>query len=235
MFSSQTTPAGFAAWRLQARLELAKWVAVATMAVDHYGKIVDPGVYLKTHLIGRVSFPLFAAIVGLRLADRPELGPRYLRRLIPWAVISQPIYVVAGRDWTDGNIMVTLALGVGLVVAWRWRSVPVRLLITIAIATLSWFTEFGPVGVAMIPAVAGLARSHLLAATCAIGPLGVMANLRSTSPFVQPVDMAALLATGVVFASLALPRNLPRLPGTMFYAFYPTHLLALHLYDLYGW
>lgn len=219
---------------MQARLELAKWVAVLTMAVDHYGKIVDPGVYLTTHLIGRVSFPLFAAIVGLRLADRPELGPRYLRRLIPWAVISQPIFVVAGRDWTDGNIMVTLALGVGVVVAWHRRTLAVRLLILVVIATLSWFTEFGPLGVAMIPVIAAFARVHLVAATCTIGPLGVLANLRFAAPFVQPVDLAALLATGVAFLSLALPWRLPRIPGPIFYAFYPVHLLALHLYDLYG-
>jgi hypothetical protein len=34
---------------VQADLEIAKWAAVLTMAVDHYGKIVDPDVFLTTH------------------------------------------------------------------------------------------------------------------------------------------------------------------------------------------
>ena len=49
----------------QADLELAKWIALITMAVDHYGKIVDDSVFLETHAIGRISFPLFAAIIGM--------------------------------------------------------------------------------------------------------------------------------------------------------------------------
>lgn len=232
--SSRGFLAGYGAQQVQVRLELAKWTALLAMAIDHYGKIVDPGIYLETHLIGRVSFPLFAAIIGLRLADMPELGPRYLRRLIPSAVISQPIYVMAGRAWFDGNIMVTLALGVGVVVVWRRCSPPTTFLVLIGIAVLSWFADFGPFGVAMIPAIAALARVHFTAALWAIGPLGVLANLHSAPPFMQPVDLAALPATGVVLLSLALPRRLPRLPGWLFYAFYPAHLLALHLYDLYG-
>jgi TraX protein len=225
---------GCAARQVQARLELAKWTALLAMAIDHYGKIVDPGIYLQTHLIGRVSFPLFAAIIGLRLAEMPELGPRYLGRLIPWAVISQPVYVVAGRAWFDGNIMVTLALGAGIVVAWRRRSFPATFLVFVGIAVLSWFADFGPFGAAMIPAIAALARVHFVAALLAIGPLGVLANLHSAPPFVQPADLAALPATGVALLSLTLPRRLPRLPRTLFYAFYPAHLLALDLYDRYG-
>ena len=57
-------------------LELAKWIALIAMVIDHYGKIVEPSLYLETHAIGRVSFPLFAAIVGTRLALHPSLGAR---------------------------------------------------------------------------------------------------------------------------------------------------------------
>ncbi|MGD8375690.1 MAG: TraX family protein [Acidobacteriota bacterium] len=220
--------------RLQERLELAKWTAILTMAVDHYGKIVDPAVFRETHMIGRVAFPLFAAIIGLRLAARPDLEGRYLRRLILWAVISQPIYVLAGRHWIDGNIMVTLALGVGVVAVLRRHPGGAGLVLLGGIAVLSWFTSFGPLGVAMIPAMAILARDHPRTAVAAAGPLGVLANLRAGEPVLDPMDLTALLASPLLALSLAIPVRLPRLPGWMFYAFYPAHLLALHLYDLYG-
>jgi hypothetical protein len=42
-------------------LEGAKWVALVTMTIDHYGKIVDPSVMLVTHCSRRLSFPLFGS------------------------------------------------------------------------------------------------------------------------------------------------------------------------------
>ena len=98
-----------------AALEVAKWLALLSMTVDHWGKIAAPEHLTATHLIGRISFPLFAWIVGTRLAFSPELGNRYLRRLVPWAAVSQPVFVVAGRSWSELNILATLALGVAAV------------------------------------------------------------------------------------------------------------------------
>lgn len=84
------------------------------MAVDHYGKIVAADLYEPTHIIGRVSFPLFAAIIGYRLVFAPRLAGTYLERLVPWAIVSQPVYVIAGREWHEGHIHFSVALG------WHW-------------------------------------------------------------------------------------------------------------------
>lgn len=94
-------------------LELAKWVAIATMAVDHYGKIVEPDLYEPTHMIGRVSFPLFAAIIGYRLAFTPRLAGTYLNRLVSWAIVSQPVYVIAGRERHEGEYPLLPCVGCG--------------------------------------------------------------------------------------------------------------------------
>lgn len=221
----------------QPDLELAKWVAVITMFIDHYGKIVDQSIFVETHAIGRLSFPLFAAIVGIRLAARPSLAGRYLRYLVPWAIVSQPAFVLAGRDWYDGNILITLALGVlaTSVLARRASMPPWRLATSLGlIAILSVFVDYGPIGVAMIPAMAFFVSTRGYAGLAAAAPLGLAANVTLASPPIQIVDFAAPLAAPVLMLSVRAKMRLPRLPTQFFYAFYPGHLLVLHFYDLYG-
>jgi len=231
--TSSRLPADFA----QGDLEFAKWVAIVTMAIDHYGKIVDDSVFIQTHAIGRVSFPLFAAIIGIRLAVRPTLDLHYFRSLVPWAIVSQPIFVLVGRPWYDGNILITLALGVAATCLLRRRAEISEVGLVVALAAIlavSVFVDYGPLGVAMVPAMTLLVARHGYAGAAAAGPLGLAANVYSSPPFLQLPDLAALLATPVLMFSLWAKVRLPRLPAQAFYAFYPAHLLALHLYDLYG-
>ena len=105
----------------QSDFEIVKWLAIAAMAIDHYGKIVEPDLFEPTHAIGRIAFPLFATLIGLRIASHPHLAERYVMRLLPWAVVSQPVFVLAGRDWLEGNILITLVVGVlWVMLARRW-------------------------------------------------------------------------------------------------------------------
>ena len=220
-----------------ADLELAKWVALLSMSVDHAGKIVVPELYAETHLLGRLAMPLFGFIVGARLALSPELASRYLRSLLPWAIASQPVYVVAGRDWSEGNVLFTLALGV--IAAWgvealrAGRRGPGVLALALAAAASPW-VEFGTLGVALVVAAAVLGRGGLERAAWACGLLGLVANLHREAPVLGLGDTSALLASAVAVASLHAPRALPRLPKHLFYAYYPAHLYALHLLDLFG-
>ena len=221
----------------QADLELAKWVAIVTMAIDHYGKIVDPSVLEPAHAIGRVSFPLFAAIIGIRLATRPDLDRRYLRYLIPWAIVSQPVFVVVGRPWYDGNILITLALGVAATHLLRRRTEiaePLLAAALVAVFMLSLFVDYGPLGVAMIPAMAFLVAGYGYLGAAAVGPLGLAANVEFSSRVLAWADLTAIFATPTLMVSLWAKIHLPRLPTQLFYAFYPAHLLALHYYDLYA-
>jgi hypothetical protein len=216
-------------------LELAKWVALITMTVDHYGKIVDPGVFLITHWIGRLSFPLFAGIVGIRLALSPRVAAAYVRRLAFWAVLSQPVFVLAGRPWSDGNILFTLLLGVlanSAVLLFRRDRQAEGILLFASVAVAAFFVEFGIAGVLMIPLIARIASGRPSAVRWLIGPLGVFANLTFELPPLTAGDLCALGATPVVLASTSMPGYVPRLPKYFFYAYYPAHLLALHWIDL---
>jgi hypothetical protein len=218
-----------------ASLEAAKWIGLGAMTLDHYGKIVDPDVFTATHAIGRLAFPLLAGIIGVRLAAAPGLADRYLRRLAAWGIVSQPVFVLAGRPWRDGNILLTLALGV---VVWlaveglatgRRRA---RAWALLAAVPAAFFTEFGPVGVLMPAATALCMRGGLGPALLAFGPLGLASNVVLEPPILTPIDGWALLATPVALASPLLAGVLPRLPGVLFYAYYPAHLLALHWLDV---
>jgi hypothetical protein len=150
--------------------------------------------------------------------------------------VSQPAYVVAGRQWHEGNILFTLALGVMLVVAIRELRAgfkgPGLLYLLIGFAA-SWFVEFGTLGVVMIPAACELTRSIGKRGVWAIGPLGLLANVRLAFPFLRVLDWPALASPLVMIVSRAAAGSVPRLPKYFFYVFYPGHLLLLHWLDRY--
>ena len=220
---------------LNADFELAKWLAIGAMVIDHYGKIVDQDLFEPTHAIGRVAFPLFAAIIGMRLALRPDLAVTYVKRLLPWAIVSQPVFVFVGRDWYDGNVLLTLLAGVLAFMLIHQRGESQEPLALFGLALLlpfAWFCEFSAIGVAIIPITALLAAWQRKAAILAAGPLGATANCSFAWPPLSLLDVYAVLATLIIVFSFRSTVALPRLPAFFFYGFYPAHLLALHVIDV---
>jgi hypothetical protein len=219
-------------WRIQeipqSSFELAKWAAVLSMIVDHYGKIVDPSLYVPTHLIGRISFPLFAWIIASRLALRPDLAMTYVHRLVPWALISQPVFWFAGREWYEPNILFELLAGVLVVAAMNksgrtWKTV----VIALTLAGVGWFFDYGPAGVLSIAAIYLATQRSVVAGLAVLGAVGVLVNLPVTDTTSAAFCTAALAASLVALLSLRAPADLlPRLPTLFFYAFYPLHLLV---------
>jgi hypothetical protein len=211
---------------------LAKWIAVITMAVDHYGKIVDPSLYDVTNAVGRLAYPLFAWIIGMRLSLAPDMSPRYLANLVPWAIVSQPVWVLAGKSWVQPNIFFTLVLGVAA--HWAvytsmyterrqilWSLVP--------IAGIAVFVDYGVFGVATIPAIACLGRRSCHLAAWCLGPLGVLSNTTIFKPYFGHAGFYALLSSVAATMSLSIGVAIPRLPKQVFYAFYPAHIFVLYL------
>lgn len=198
------------------------------MAVDHYGKIVDPDLHVPTHLIGRIAFPLFAWIIASRLALRLDLAPTYVRRLVPWALISQPVFWFAGREWYEPNILLELLAGVLVVVAVNklgrtWKSAAIAL----ALAGVGWFFDYGPVGVISIAAILLATQRNVAAGLVVLGAVGMLVNLPVTDATDAAFTVAALAAPLIALLSLSAPPELlPRFPTHFFYAFYPLHLLV---------
>ena len=97
---------------------------------------------------------------------------------------------------------------------------------------LSLLVEFGPVGVASIVVLHLLAQRRFLLTAWAVGPLGALANISLTNSETSLLGLAALFASIIAIFTLRFDAHLPRLPKITFYAFYPLHLLALHLWGI---
>jgi hypothetical protein len=92
-----------------------KIIAVVTMTIDHIGKILGqqfllrffPDALVPTFWMvhsfewaGRLAFPLFAFMIAEGCAKTRSM-PKYIARLVSFAIISQPFYRLAFRFTTD--------------------------------------------------------------------------------------------------------------------------------------
>jgi hypothetical protein len=85
-----------------------KAIAAITMVIDHIGAIFFPDVALL-RIIGRLSFPMFAWLLGQGEQHTRNFG-RYLLRLLIVGVISQLLFAPLFED-ARLNILFTLAIG----------------------------------------------------------------------------------------------------------------------------
>jgi len=218
------------------QLELLKWIALVAMTIDHYGKIVEPSYFAATHAIGRMAYPLFTWIIASRLAANPALTPKYLSWLLVWALLSQPVYVIAGKEWMQWNIMFTLFFGVLAYVGIdavrqhkRWQATA----FFAAASVGSLFADYSPFGVMLIPVLAICLQRRENAALSALAPLSLAANITTAAPYFSLLDLPAGLSAPVVYLARLNQVPIPRLPKLFFYAYYPAHIYLLHLTDRY--
>lgn len=103
-----------------AALDLVKWMAMATMLLDHLRYLNDA--WSGTYVPGRLAFPLFCLAIAANVA-RDRHGPfpraahgRYLGWLLLFALLSEWPYRAYTGFTHPSNVMPALALG--LLVAW---------------------------------------------------------------------------------------------------------------------
>ena len=231
MISNEVTPSPVLPDYIRG-LELAKWIAIVTMTIDHFGKIVEPSLYVETNMIGRLTYPLFAWIIGMRLATHPERSKGYLVNLLSWALVSQPVYVLVGKHWTDPNIFFTLALGVAAfrgVEMFAEGSRTTGAVLFLSCGALALLVDYGIAGVLLIPLVAELAKRNPEWGAWIVGPLGVLSNLTFLPPYVGPGALYAMLGSAAAVGCLRFRFALPRWGKQFFYGYYPGHLLVLYL------
>lgn len=234
-------------------LELAKWLAILTMVIDHAGFIFSDKVdYLAWRSIGRLCWPLIIWVAANRLASKPERAGGYLRRLLPWALIAQAPYAFifnifrepVALPWYGAlNILVTMAAGCSILILLdlfnQAKAPALRLIAALAIALLvlaGTHMDYGAIGVVSLPVVVLLIRQNrpLWQIALACGVLASAANLSvllADAIFMDywPLFAAPLFAAPFILALIRAPLPVFRLPRWFFYFFYPFHFVVLVL------
>ena len=214
-----------------------KWIALAAMVADHVGYLVVfplleglPGLYplyLLLRMAGRISFPLFAFLLSEGCRNTRDF-PRYLLRLLLFALAAQIPYTLAFGAWA-GSVIVSFLIGAGAVFLYErlkergaGRLSAVILLLAAAVLAELLRVDYGSLGVLLV----------------------FFLYLFHTSPGRRCVSVAAwaLLAyapvtlTDLGYFCCAALAVLPiwlysgergRGSKWFFYWFYPAHLLAL--------
>ena len=85
-----------------------KIIAVITMTMDHYSKIADGPEWFS--LVGRISFPLFAFLIGEGFRYTKD-RKKYFYRIFLYALVLQ-IPDLLSIEKYDGNIFFTLSFGI---------------------------------------------------------------------------------------------------------------------------
>jgi TraX protein len=244
------TATGFVPQLSSSQQETLKWLAVVTMTLDHLNKFVFQSDYPALFWIGCLAFPLFAFLISYNLVVREVKPTRYLWPLILFAVVSQFVFMWTVND-TAGNILFTLYLGVlyiGLkpLLEKGFPTVVVHVLLVLILFIPSLQVQYGPAGVFLIPVLAAFLKRptalgysltcFYLVALNTVSDSSVLAffvspahGLYTTLVGLEPYTFIPLLLFPVVIFISRLPLTLTRANPWFFYAFYPAHLVALHL------
>lgn len=230
-----------------ASLDTLKLLAMVFMVVDHINFVCFEERVSFMFYLGRGSFPLFAFVMACHLyRDAPWDG--YLQRLVVFAMLSQPVFVLAFHEDVL-NILFTLALG-AVVARWvlgqpRWQ---LNMLCCLALSSIFFedAIDFDLVGI-IVPALFVSAMRGERFARLWTWIMLVLLNLdvgdavglENGQLVLQELSMDPVLTVaGTVvlpWVSYLLCRGVPGerfLPRYALYWFYPGHLLLFVIWRL---
>lgn len=211
-----------------------KAIACLTMLLDHIGAVFVPGYYTYyiLRIIGRIAFPIYCFLLaeGVHYTRNPQ---KYALRLVLGALISEFPFDLAffgGLTMEHQNVMLTLLLGFGALLAWKklpiCAGIPMAALLALAAEWLN--TDYGAWGVVLI-LVFGIFRTHPRWQLALVLTLVLLAMDSIAVPFLFgiPIELFALLALIPISLYSGEKRGQGRGVQFLFYCFYPVHLLLL--------
>lgn len=220
MYKISGLPTSFAVRKMELRLsssqqELLKWVAIVLMVLDHVGFFLEQYAWLR--FVGRVVYPIFAFLVAYNYLHNTRNKEGYLKRLFFWALISQPIYMLAMG--ASLNILFTILLGMLVVYVFENQK-PYALLLCVLLIPIAFVTSYGIAGVMLVPSF------YFLLKNIKFAPL-----LAFTLAFLNAPKYLLFTALSIPLIALVARFNgtIGRTSGVFFYAFYPAHLAVLWL------
>jgi hypothetical protein len=217
--------------------EILKIIAIATMVIDHIGKILYPDLLLL-QIIGRLSFPIFAYLIALGI-ESTKKPRKYMITLLFFALISQvPYFLAFGiQPFERLNILFSLFLSAVTIHFYNKKSplafVPL-LLSFILMTEGSYYVVLTAVGMKLL-------KDN--------PKLGVIALFALNIQFLfipgleTQIQILALFAVPLIFLhiknwlkkEILIPENslAYSIRKYAFYSFYPLHLALLFLIKLF--
>lgn len=212
-----------------------QWLALITMTVDHVTRYLMPyswDVGWASSSIGRIAFPLFAAMVAWHALFNTRDPMRYARRILVIGLLAQLPYMSMPRYGFQLNICFTLALGLcwgTLLYELARRSLftvstnkhawgkAIKVWLAVAASLAIWWlvgpwVEYGHRGLLLIPfymlALQALNQpaetlSERLGATAATLPVLLVAGLMNNSDMAKAFTVATCLAVLLLAAGAA--------------------------------
>ena len=199
-----------------------KIIAVITMTMDHYSKIADGPEWFS--LVGRVSFPLFAFLIGEGFRYTKD-RKKYFYRIFLYALVLQ-IPDLLSIEKYDGNIFFTLSFGIlSLLILNNTKLnkfIKIILVIIIVVSAEMLTLDYGSYGVMIIIIFYLFRKNNIMTAFSftAVNILWIsffqMSATQLYSIFVLPL---IFLYNGKEGKKMKL----------FFYLYYPLHLIVLYL------
>lgn len=210
-----------------------KWIAIVTMAVDHVGAVLYPGLTIL-RIIGRLSFPLFAYLLILGMESTHSIL-KYFIRLSLFSLISQVPFVLAleFEPFEYFNIFFTLSSGLAFVYFFKKTS-PIALVPVLVSFVLP--IDYGIYGIVIIGCMQILREDT---------KFGVAALVLLNALFLVPwnIQFLSLSAVPLIllhkkgFMEIERETNerisYPLWRKYFFYFFYPLHLALLYVIKIY--
>lgn len=233
-----------------------QWLALVAMTADHLSRYILPeaaGLGWIESTLGRVAFPLFAAMVAWHGLFNTRNPARYARRVLIIGLAAQIPFMLMPRE-TDAfvlNVCFTLAGGL-FWAAWlkdsaaRYHDGSLSAAGAMALAAASlpvWYllgqwVEYGHAGLMIIPLAmlamhqlsqrADAAGERLLAGLAAMPVLVIAAQMNHTD-LAKAVTVATCGVTLILAAGAAqyVPRPALIMPRRLWLAWYPAHFLVI--------
>lgn len=213
------------------QLETLKWIALGSMFIDHFGRLLlGFGMDTWVFAAGRLAFPLFAVVLGLNLAragDQARRAARTALRLAAWCLVSVLPSVWARGDALLVNVLGTLSLGAAICWALASPAHPVwRAAVLAGAALAALYVEFGVAGVLLVAGTYLAARFATVPALLAAAAMLVLVGWNNAQFGGLPAWLGTLSAVPVAAAVRSLPLRMPRLK-LAFYLVYPVHLALI--------
>lgn len=208
-----------------------KWIALASMTIDHINKYLLDAQHPWMFAVGRIAAPLFAMVLGYNLA-RPgavasNAAARAGLRLLAWGAVASVPYIGLGKTslaggWWPLNVLFALAVASLGIALWsgHHRSFALGLLVVGgALAEFFW------------PLIGLVLAAHRYARAPSFVGLGTVVLACALLTVINGNGWALVALPMVAVASQAHPAadapHTARHSRRIFYAYYPLHLAVL--------